>query len=447
MAGAAAAGMIVPSTSCGRISPEAQREAAAKAGLTYPSEGIQREKLKITDVRVTPLSYVDPKQNLWRTARYIVWKTDAALCQVFTDQGIVGIAEGTPYSGPDNIQKYTEEVVKPALVGQSPFDVDFIACGSTLPGTHGGRTDTAWNSPAITAWAGVNNACWDIIGKARNMPVYKLLAKDTKPNPRIRIYASGGVEHEWYNNGDKSLVDEGVRYKEMGFTAFKFRAGTDWKFSNMTLKQYLPILRRLREAVGPDMDLMHESLGGTGLTLDEVVKEFCPVLEELKIHWFEQPLAGMESYIAIKRAMKTVMVSGGEMNWSRLDIKPWIDSGALDIVQTDTNNTGLSENWHIARMAHLRGKYHCPHNWHGGLTTIGNAHLVAAIPNRHMLELNTTHNPLKEEIFKDPLVVKKGYMELPDRPGYGVELIPDVEKKFPWAPGSFMRPNPRMGKP
>ncbi len=438
---AAAAGML----SCGR-SPEAQREAAEKAGLAYASEGIPREKIKITDVKVTPLSYVDPKRNLWRTARYIVWKTDAALCQVFTDQGVVGIAEGTPYSGPDNIQKYTEEVVKPALVGQNPFDVDFIACGSTLQATPGARTDTPWNGPPITAWAGVNNACWDIIGKVRNMPVYKLLAKGTEPNPRIRIYASGGVEHEWYNNGDKFLIEEALRYKEMGFTAFKFRAGTDWKYSNMTFARYIPILRRLREAVGPDMDLMHESLGGTGVTLEEIVKEFCPVLEELKIHWFEQPLGGVETYVAIKRALKTVMVSGGETNWSRFDIKPWIDSGALDIVQSDTNNTGLSENWHISRMAHLRGKYHCPHNWHGGLTTIANAHLVAAIPNRHMLELNTTYNPLKEEIFKDPLVVKKGYMDLPDRPGYGVELIADVEKKFPWAPGSFMRPNPVIEK-
>jgi galactonate dehydratase len=443
MAGAAAAaGVFLPG-----CSPDAQREAADKAGVSHPSEAIKRENIKITDVKVTPLSYVDPKKNLWRTGSYIVWKTDAVLCQIFTDQGIIGIGEGTPYSGPDNIQKYTEEKIKPALIGQNPFDVDFIACASMLPAPHGGRADTPWNSPSITAWAGVNNACWDVIGKAKNMPVYKLLAKDGKPDPHIRIYASGGVEHEWYNNGDKFLIEEALRYKEAGYTAFKFRKGTDWAFSKLTLKQYMPVLRRLREAVGPDMELMHESLGGVaGLTVEEVVKDFCPLLEELKFHWLEQPLGGVETYLAINEALKTVMVSGGETNWSRFDIKPWIDSGALDIVQTDTNNTGLSENWHIARMTHLKGKYHCPHNWHGGLTTIANAHLVAAIPNRHMLELNTTYNPLKEEIFKDPLVVKKGFMDLHDKPGYGVELIADVEKKFPWAPGSFQRPNPAIVK-
>jgi galactonate dehydratase len=440
----AAAGTLWTRLASAGIPPEAKREAAQKAGIVHPTERIQREKIKITDIKVTPLSYVDPKKNLWRTARYIVWKTDAALCQVFTDKGIVGIAEGTPYGGPENIKKYTEEVIKPVLVGQNPFDVDFIACASDLTPPQGTAIP---NRTTCGAWAGVNNACWDIIGKTLNTPVYKLLARDNKPDPHIRVYASAGVEHEWYNNGDKALIEEGVRYKEMGFTAFKFRAGTDWKYSNMTLKQYMPIMRRLREAVGPDMDLMHESVAGiTYLTLEEVVTEFCPLLEELKFHWFEQPLGGMEDYLAVKRALKTVMVSGGETDRTRFEIKSWIEHNAMDIVQTDCNLTGLSENWFIGRMTWVRGKYHCPHNWHGGLTTIANAHMVASNPSRHMLELNMTHNPLKEEIFKDPLVVKKGYMDLPNRPGFGVELIPDVEKKFPWAPGSYQRPNPLMEK-
>ncbi len=437
---AAALHAFLPRALTAGSSPKAQREEAERALPAHPSHGLRREKIRITDIRVTPLSYVDPKRNLWRTDRYIVWKTDAALCQVFTDQGIIGIGEGTPYAGPDNIKKYTEETIRPLLIGQNPFDVDFLAFGVPQPARPDSRVVSA-------AWAGVNNACWDIVGKALNMPVYKLLAKDTTPDPHIRVYASGGVEHEWYNKGDQFLIEEALRYKEQGYTAFKFRSGTSWRYSNMTLKRYLPVVRRLREAVGPDFDLMHETLRAQPVTLEEVVKEFCPLLDELGYHWFEQPLNTMEEYIAVKQAMQHCLVSGGESDRTRFDIKPWMDSGAIDIVQTDCNVTGLSENWFIARMAHLRGKYHCPHNWHGGLTTIANAHLVASSPSRHMLELNQTYNPLKEEIFKDPLVVKKGYMDLPDRPGYGVELIADVEKKFPWAPGSYMRPNPLMEKP
>jgi len=58
--------------------------------------------------------------------------------------------------------------------------------------------------------------------------------------------------------------------------------------------------------------------------------------------------------------------------------------------------------------------------------------------------LNQTYNPLKEEIFKEPLTVVDGYMQLSDKPGFGVELIDDIEKKFPWAPGGYTKPNPRI---
>ena len=61
-----------------------------------------------------------------------------------------------------------------------------------------------------------------------------------------------------------------------------------------------------------------------------------------------------------------------------------------------------------------------------------------------MCELNQTLNPLKEEVFKEPLVAVNGYMELSNKPGFGVELADDLEKKFPWVPGSYLRPNPLM---
>ena len=71
----------------------------------HPLDGIKREPIKITDVRVIPLSYVDPSGDLWCSANYQVWKTDGAITQIFTDQGIVGIGEGTPYEGPNYIKE------------------------------------------------------------------------------------------------------------------------------------------------------------------------------------------------------------------------------------------------------------------------------------------------------------------------------------------------------
>ena len=193
---------------------------------------------------------------------------------------------------------------------------------------------------------------------------------------------------------------------------------------------------------------MHETLGGVpDLTIEEVVNEFCPVLEDLKIHWFEQPYRGVDSYIAIKHALKTVMVSGGEMNWSRFRHQ------ALDRQQRPRHRADRHEQHRALReLAHLahraparevplsaqlarRAHHHRP-----------TRHLVAAIPNRHMLELNSTHNPLKEEIFKDPLVVKKGYMDLPDRPRLRSGIDPGCGKEIPVGAGFLHAAEPADGE-
>ena len=63
-----------------------------------------------------------------------------------------------------------------------------------------------------------------------------------------------------------------------------------------------------------------------------------------------------------------------------------------------------------------------------------NAHFAAGIPNSHMLELNQTFNPLKEDVFKEPLVVINSYADVPDKPGLGLEIIDDADKKFPYDP-------------
>ena len=408
--------------------------AAPAFSLSHPLDGVKPEKLKITDVRVTLLSYELPREKQWVTGRGVTWKTDSILVEVFTDKGLVGIGEPTPYGGPELVKKFIEDEIKPRIVGKNPFDVEHL----TVP----------WYGASFgqqVSWAGVDGALWDIVGKAKDMPVYKLLAAGGTANPHIRMYASGGVEYAWYKRPD-DLIDEAVRHKEEGYTAFKYRIGTEWKNSGMTIEKYIPYVRRMREAVGPKFDLMQES--NMRLTLEECL-QLAPVLEELKFVWFEEPVrrtapGAIDAYRKIREAMKTVKVSGGETMVTRVESKEWIDRDGYDIVQPDCNTTGITEAWHIARVAALRGKHCCPHNWHGGFTTMMNAALVAGIPNHLVLELNQTYNPFKEEVFKDPLVVKKGYMDLPDKPGFGVEVIPDIAKKFPFIPGSYSKPNPEI---
>ena len=408
--------------------------AALPALRSSPLDGVKRENLKITDVKVTLLSYELPLEKQWVSGTFLVWKCDAILAEIFTDKGIVGIGEPSPYGGPEQVKQFIEEYARPRLIGQNPFDVE--------------RLCATWGDSPFryqVAWAGLDAALWDIVGKARGLAVWKLLAAGNPPNPHIRMYASGGVEYAWHKRPE-ALIEEAVRHREAGYTAFKFRIGTDWKRSGMTVAKYIPWIRKLREAVGPKMDLMQES--NMRLTLEECL-ELCPVLEELKFLWFEEPInrrgeKAIEGHIRIRQALKTVKVSGGETMATRFDFKQWIDRDAYDIVQPDCNTTGITEAWHIAAIAALRSKHCCPHNWHGGLTTMANAALVAGIPNRFMLELNQTFNPLKEEVFRNPLVVRKGYLDLPDRPGFGVEVAPGLARKFPYLPGSYMKPNPDL---
>ena len=401
----------------------------------HPLEGIGRENVSITDVTVTLLSYELPCEQQLVVGGGIWWKTDAIIVEVFTDVGIVGIGGASRYGGDcERIKKYIDDVAGPAVRGRNPLDVELLTCGG---GAYHKRC----------AWAGIESALWDIIGKMKNTPVYKLLAVDHAPDPHIPVYASGGVRYAWYDRPE-ALIDEALRHQENGYTAFKFRKGTDWAHDDVTLKQYIPLLRELREAVGPDFALIQESMAGFGGTLADIIDELCPAMEELGFLWFEQPLGehfegAIETHVRINEALPTVMVSGAEKMLSRFEMKEWIDRGAYDIVQPDASIVGINETWMAARMAHLHGKLVCPHSWQDGTTRMQNAHVAAGIPNLLLLEVyEGSIDPLKTEIFKEPLVVKDSHIDLNDKPGFGVELAPDLDKKFPYIPGRLGKPNP-----
>jgi galactonate dehydratase len=80
------------------------------------------------------------------------------------------------------------------------------------------------------------------------------------------------------------------------------------------------------------------------------------------------------------------------------------------------------------------------------LITIANAHLLAAVPNRFMLETNMTANPLKEGLFKEKVVVRNGYLDVPEKPGLGVELAEGLAEKYPYIPEHWNMPDPGMPK-
>jgi L-alanine-DL-glutamate epimerase-like enolase superfamily enzyme len=88
-------------------------------------------------------------------------------------------------------------------------------------------------------------------------------------------------------------------------------------------------------------------------------------------------------------------------------------------------------------MAQRYGVYLCPHNWHNGLMTVANAHLVAALPNPRVLELCMIQGPLQWAILAEKPVIQDGWLELPEKPGLGVELAQSLQERFPYIEGHY----------
>jgi L-alanine-DL-glutamate epimerase-like enolase superfamily enzyme len=409
---------------------------------THPLDGVSRQNIKITDVKVRLFSVPIPPEKWWYGCGV------EALTEIHTDQGIVGIGGPSNYGGVEDIKKYTDQIIRPLLIGRNPFDLEVFNDGdpkSNIP------VSSSRNFSETCAWAGVNVACWDIIGKALGKPVWSFLATDNKPKTHIEHYASAGTLYDWHKRPE-DLYDEALRYKEEGFKSFKFRLGENFE-QVMTIKTYIPFLRKLRETVGPEFRLMQES--NMRLTLDQCL-EIVPILDELNFVWFEEPInrsgstpalrnspAGVkdaiEGHLKIRQATKKLLISGGETMKNKEEFREWIDRDAYDIVQPDCDTTGITEGWNIARMANLKNKPCVPHNWHGGLTWMSNIQLVAGIPNQLILESNRNYNPFREGLFTEPIIVKNSFADAPSKPGLGVEIIPDADRKFPYDPKNDWR--------
>src|SRR5579885_922303 len=139
-------------------------------GRISPMDGVRREKIKITGLKVISLGYRLKPEEEWPDGddNVIIYKTESVIVELTTDVGLKGIGGASRYNAPAQMKEYAEAVVKPAILGKNPFDVEYLAAGLCGPRARG-------------VWAGVDTAMWDIIGKAKELPLYKILA--TTPSP------------------------------------------------------------------------------------------------------------------------------------------------------------------------------------------------------------------------------------------------------------------------
>ncbi len=387
-------------------------------------EQVGRPEQTIKKIRVTPISYRPPDGSvIHECGPVILSKRDEAIVEIWTDAGLKGI-------GPASVAEAQNDYGH--LIGKNPFD---LLGTDVIPG--------------------IDVACWDIVGRAKEQPVYQLLAmgRAVGDNPRVHVYASGGVMWTYYDRGDgraygvNALIEEALHYKELGFDAFKWRPGTDWEEAGITPAKLGDICRQLREAVGDDFKMGLEKKGYDSWTFEQCL-EIAPLINELGFYFFEQPMGDVgpkqfSDYRQLKEQMPKVMLWGGESFRRSTDAEVWMREGIYDAVQTDCLHVGLTQNWRLSQLARETGTKMVPHNWSTSLGTMCNAHFVAGTGG-HMCEFFMYPSDFRYGLFKEPFRPQDAHIALGNAPGFGVELVDDFAEKFPYIPGPNTLANPRF---
>jgi L-alanine-DL-glutamate epimerase-like enolase superfamily enzyme len=377
--------------------------------------------MKITSIETLCLSRPHELERQWVTARFRVIKADCAIVVVHTDEGVDGVAEACAYGHPLIIRDWVRWLSRD-LIGCTPQEAQV----RLHPNGHNRSHDCAV--------AGIDGALWDLRGKADGKRASELLKPNGKPLDKVRLYASSGCRYDWRLRPEQ-LIDEALDYIAAGYTAMKFRIGTEWSWDGVTVDRFLDLVRELAQTVNGRMQLMLD--GNCRLTFEQAMP-IALELDRLGFAWFEEPIAreNIDGYARLAAAVD-MPITGGEGFTTVEQFRPYLDRKAYDIVQPDVAICGLTEGMAIARAAESRGAGVCPHSWHNGLMAMANGHYVAALERPRVLELCMIQGPLQWDILAHPPAIVAGHLVLPDRPGLGVDIAPNLEQRFPYIEGSY----------
>lgn len=352
------------------------------------------------------------------------WK-NWVFIQLFTDEGITGIGEATGGLSTKPNEAAVHEL-RTLYLDQDPRDV--IALWERL---YKGLFLTQ-----NTAMAGIEMACWDILGKSLNVPVWRLLGGMTRP--RVRAYANG-----WYKGPrePRYFAERAAEVVAMGYTALKFDPfGDAYRFlSREDFRLAMDIVGAIRVAVGQNVDLLVE--GHDRFSVSTAI-EVGNALAQYEPFWFETPVMSteIEAMEAVARAIP-VRVVGGERSSSKADFARLLQTRVIDVIQPEILNcggvTGLTR---IAALAEAYDAFIAPHNAQSPFTTVVNSHIGTAVPNFLIQEcFDDFLVPWSREIMTGSVRIVDGFIELPEGPGFGVTLNTAEMAKYPYASRNFLR--------
>jgi L-rhamnonate dehydratase len=359
-----------------------------------------------------PMDLLALPQSSMKTFTFHGW----LIVEVEADDGTVGI--GNAALAPLVTKAAVDQYLAPLLVGQNPWDIEFLW-------QHMYRNTMAFGRKGVgmTAISAVDIALWDLLGKAAKQPVFRLLGGRTKA--RIPVYAS-----RLYSTGLENMAAEALRYKNDGYKAMKLRFGWGPNDGAAGMQRNVELVRAVREAVGDEIDVMADAY--MGWTLD-YAKRMLPLLEPFHLRWLEEPVIpdDVRGYAEL-RSYGRVPIAGGEHEFTVYGFRDLLEAHALDYIQFDTNRVGgISQARKICALAEA---FSIPVVPHAG--QMHNFHVVMASLNCPMAEFFPpvdveVGNELFWYIFDGEPTPTDGFIDLSDDvPGLGLTIDEERLGKF-----------------
>jgi galactonate dehydratase len=358
--------------------------------------------------------------------------------EIITDEGIVGLGEAAVGFGAGCYAAghLAADLAQRFVVGRDPANITDI-WNDFYYHTFWGKGAGAIFYSAVSA---LEHALWDIKGRTLSVPVYQLLGG--KQRDKIRVYANGWSEGKCV--AAEEFAEKAVKVVEDGFSAIKTYPlskidpinHTNLHLKNRVItkeeyKRCIDAIRLIREAVGPDIDLLIDvTAEGTTDIMTKIGRE----IEQYDIFWYEEAMDAfdVDAYREIK-AKVNIPLATGERFYTRYGFRPLIESRAVDIVQPDPGTCGgILEALYIGAAAETHSMRIAPHNCGGPVLTAVAIQLAATLSNFVIQETFPYHTDQMLSIVTDPFErkIKKGWLDVPTAPGLGVDLNHEIIDKF-----------------
>ena len=281
----------------------------------------------------------------------------------------------------------------------------------------------------------IEQACWDILGKSLDVPLWKVFGG--KHWEQLRVYANG-----WYQGprDPAFFAEKAAEMVEKGYTALKFDpfGGAYQQISKESEQVAIDIVRAVREAVSPDVDILIEA--HDRFTVTNAIR-IGRKLEEFEPMWMETPVRTYDiaAHLEVAKAIKVPVVLGEGFRELR-QFADLLAERVIDIVQPEPMGLGPSMARKVFAIAQTYEALIACHQAQSPFCTAMNAHLHASIPNFLIQEnFDDSLEPWTWDVLTGVPRVENGYLNVPDAPGWGVELNEGEALKHPYGERNFLR--------